>query len=197
MEMNRERKVVGNVLTSTYLPPIRIQIDPTFHYLGKHQFILYEVANVEVFVFVVADQQYVRRALVIDFEGYLEDNTYTYNYPATATINLSGQEYIADASLLTHDLRAKLRPDSDPIQIFSFIQQQGYTLPDAFMIQRFVRLADAAKRSELLVFYLEDAISLGVSEAELSANGLAPTKREHILKELSERAKASFTIVST
>src|SRR6266487_684841 len=113
MDVVKERDVVGNVLISTYLPPVRIQVDPAFHYLGKLQFILYDVAHVEVFVFVVADHQHATRVLVIDFEGYLEDNTYTYEYPTTATLNLGGQEYLADAWLLTNELLTQQRPDSD------------------------------------------------------------------------------------
>jgi hypothetical protein len=192
----KERDVVGSLLTSTYLPPIRIQVDPAFHYLGKLQFTLYNVAQVEVFVFVVADRQHATRVLLFDFEGYLEDNTYTYEYPTTATVNLGGQEYLADAWLLTDELLAQQRPDSDVIQIFTFIQQQGYTLPNTAMVQRFVRLVDAAKRNELLVFYIEALASLGVSEAERSAEELAPAQRERITQAVGERAIASFRVVS-
>jgi hypothetical protein len=195
MEIVKERYVVGNVLTSTYLPPIRIQVDPAFHYLGRLHFILYDVARVEVFVFVVGERHHATRVLLIDLEGYLEDNTYTYDYPTSASVNLGGQDYIADAWLLTDELLAQQRPDSDLIQIFAFIQQQGYTLPNVAMIQRFARLVDAAERNELLVFYMQDVATLGVTEADLNSDEPVLVQRERITQAVRERVAASFSIL--
>ena len=194
MATTNERDVVGNVLTSTYLPPIRIHVDPAFQYLGTLQFVLYDVARVEVFVFVVADRQHVTRMVLIDFEGYLEDTPYTYDYPPTTTVNLGGQEYLADAWLVTDELLAQQRQDSDLVQIVTFIQHHGYTLPHAAMLQRFVRVVDAAKRHEVLIFYLEEVASRALTTAERTADGPVLPHHEHIMQEVRERAMTSFMI---
>jgi len=66
------RVVKDQVLTSTYLPPIRINFDNRFKYIGTQKFILYERAQVEQFFFVEADsRRRIKRMYFAQFEGYL------------------------------------------------------------------------------------------------------------------------------
>lgn len=148
-------------------------------------------------MFVVADRQYVTRLLLIDFEGYLEENNYTYDYPTTATVNLGGQEYLPDAWVVTDEMLVQQRPDSDLMQIFRFVQEQGYSIPNAAIIQRFVRVVDETKRNELLICYMEDVTALGMTEADLAADERTAAQRENIIQDVREHAVASFTILST
>ncbi len=53
----RTRLVKGQVLTSSYLPPIRVKFDKAFTYLGTQNFVLYGRAQVEQYFFVAADSQ--------------------------------------------------------------------------------------------------------------------------------------------
>ncbi len=71
------RDVDGNTLSSTAMPPIRIKVDDAFQYAGALHFILYDVAHVDVFLFVAAEQRHIHRLLIVQFEGYLDDNDYT------------------------------------------------------------------------------------------------------------------------
>ena len=89
-----------------------------------------------------AAQRHVTRLLVIQFEGYLEDNDYTYDYPVIQAVKLDGQEYIADAWLMRDEMLALQRPDSDLARVFALLQERGYHIPRLGMLQRFVRLVD-------------------------------------------------------
>ena len=95
-ESNQMRRVKGQVLTSTSLPPIRIKFDKAFKYVGSQSFMLYDRAQVEQHFFVNADKQKrIKRMYMMQFEGYLPNIKATYDYPVTKTVTLGGQTYIA------------------------------------------------------------------------------------------------------
>src|SRR6266851_3988344 len=97
-QYNQVRGVKRQVLTSTSLPPIRIKLDKAFKYVGSQSFILYDRAQVEQHFFVNADKEKrIKRMYMMQFEGYLPNVNSTYDYPATKTVNLGGQTYIANA----------------------------------------------------------------------------------------------------
>jgi hypothetical protein len=72
IEANQTRRVKGQVLTSIYLPSIRVRFEKSFKYIGSQKFILYNRARVEQVFFVDADnQQRIKRMYMMQFEGYL------------------------------------------------------------------------------------------------------------------------------
>src|SRR3954454_22857683 len=92
-----ERFIESNVLTSTALPRITLKIADDLHYLGRVKFILYGVADVDLFIFASAPTgKQVDRIFLVQFEGYLDTNEHTYTYPAAHTVTLNGQDYIHD-----------------------------------------------------------------------------------------------------
>ena len=91
-EANQTRRVKGQVLTSIYLPSIRVRFDKRFKYIGSQKFILYDRAQVEQVFFVDADnQQRIKRMYMVQFEGYLPNINATYDYPATKLLVLAGK----------------------------------------------------------------------------------------------------------
>ena len=182
-----QRTVDGNTLSSTAMPPIRIKVDDAFQYAGALHFILYDVAHVDVFLFVVAEQHHIRRLLIVQFEGYLDDNDYTYDYPITQTITLGAHGYLTDASAVNLPLLIQERPDSEIARIVTFLRDKGNRMADDVISQRFVRLVDEARRNEILLFYGEELTDTSLA-ADLASGG-------QIAQDLQERALASFTIV--
>jgi hypothetical protein len=175
------RQVKDQVLTSTYLPPIRIKFDDKFKYAGTQKFILYERAQVEQFFFVDADTAgRIRRMYFAQFEGYLPAVDAKYDYPVKETVTLGGQTYIVNAESVPNvSAVLKQNPESDAAHAASFLESKGYRLGESIRFQRFVRLVDDAKRNELILVYVEDAGALP-----------APEK-----KEFSTRALQGFTIL--
>ncbi len=72
------RHVSGQTLVSSHLPAVEIDVAPAFTYVDRFQFILYDAAHVESFVFAAAGAGQAGRLLVLQFEGYLESNDFTY-----------------------------------------------------------------------------------------------------------------------
>ena len=66
------RTVENNLLVSSDLPTIKIKVSDRLEYVGRLQFVLYEVAEADIFVFAEADTHHaLKRWLVGGFEGYL------------------------------------------------------------------------------------------------------------------------------
>ena len=181
----RTRRVKGRVLTSTFLPPIRIKFDKSFKYVGSQSFILYDRAQVEQHFFVDADkQQRIKRMYMMQFEGYLPSIKATYDYALTKTVNLGGQTYIVNAESIPNVPAAlKQNPQSDVTRAASFLESKGYRIGESIIFQRFVRLVDEAKRNEFILLYVEDTATGAFAENEKAR------------QEFSSRALKGFTIL--
>ena len=84
-EQQQRRRVKGRTLVSDILPPIRIKFDKDFKYVGSQSFTLYNSAQVEQFFFVAASGNRIKRVFMVQFEGYLPNNTHTYKYEISNT----------------------------------------------------------------------------------------------------------------
>jgi hypothetical protein len=167
-EPNQVRGVKRQVLSSTYLPSIRVKFDKRFKYVGSQKFVLYERAQVEQHFFIAADkQQHIKGMYMVQFEGYLPSVNAKYDYPATKTVSLGGQTYIADAESIPNVSAAlKQEPQSDVARAASFLASKGYRVGESIRFQRFVRLVDEAKRNEFILLYVEDAPAGASTENE-------------------------------
>lgn len=177
------RRVTGRVLSSTSLPPIRIRFGKSFRYAGSQQFTLYERARAEQHFFVEADgRRRIRRMYMAQFEGYLPGVDASYNYSATSTVRIAGQDYIVNAEVVP-SVRAALSqdPQSDAARAVSFLESKGYRLPEGVVFQRFVRLVDEAKRNEFILLYVED---------------LKGADKEKARREISDRALKGFEVLN-
>ena len=177
------RVVKGQVLTSTYLPAIRVRFDRRFRYVGSQKFVLYERAQAEQHFFVDADaRRRIRRMYMLQFEGYLPGVDATYSYEARETVRLGGEEYIVNAESVPN-VGAVLtqQPQSDAARAVEFLKGKGYSMGESVRFQRFVRLVDESKRSEFIMLYIEDA---GASQAD-----------EKSMREFRERALKGFAIL--
>jgi hypothetical protein len=175
------RQVKRQVLTSTYLPAIRIRFDDEFKYVGMQKFILYERAQVEQYFFVDAtSQRRIQRMYMVQFEGYLPGIDAKYEYPVTETVTLGGQTYLVNAETIPNvSAVLKQDPQSDAAHAASFLESKGFRLNESIRFQRFVRLLDEAKRNEIILLYIEDAGASAAQEKE----------------EFSARALKGFTVL--
>jgi len=192
----QRRRVKGRTLTSDALPPIKIKFDKDFKYVGSQSFILYNSAQVEQFFFADADQGRIKRIFMVQFEGYLPDNTHTYTYNISNTVKLGALDFMYDTSVVNVPAFRKQYPDSDAGRAAAFLEGKGYQLEGEDIIyQRFVRLVDDARRNELLIIYYENLSGTGFTAADLSENGRAASQREKVFQEVRQRALKNFTVM--
>jgi hypothetical protein len=189
------RTVKGQVLTSTEMPAVWLEFDKAFKYAGGHDFILYNVARAEQHFFVDADKQgRIKRLYWVQFEGYLPDNTHTYKYNVTKSVNIGGFDFIADA--YARNIKANPgRADSDGSRARAFLESKGFRWgSDEILSQRLVHLIDEAKRNELMIIYAEDLTALGLTAADLATGGSAAARWGGVSNELLNRAMKGMKV---
>jgi hypothetical protein len=189
-----ERTVEGGVLISRRDPAIRLAFAGAVEYAGADRWVLYDVADCEVHVFVEAGaQRRVKRLYWVQFEGYLPDVPHRYEYDSPGRVTMGGLEFFADGGAQRSDAPYR-RPDSDREHVVNLITAKGYRLPEALMIQRFVHLTDDTRRRELMIIYAEDLAPTGHSVDDLREGGKAADRWPKIEKALRRRALAGIKL---
>jgi hypothetical protein len=150
-----ERMVEGTTITSTADPAIQIRLPRAARYLGADRWDLYDVCDAELHVFVEADPgKRVRRLYWVQFEQYLPNNTYTYDYPFKEKLTHGGLEF--DVTPNFRRTTRVSRPGSDREHVIAMLTKHGYTLPPETLSVRLVNLLDDSRRKELMFIYSED-----------------------------------------
>ena len=187
-----QRTVEGNRVISKALPAAVLEIAEGMTYAGTQRFDLYNVANAEQHFFVERDGNRVKRFLWIQFEGYKEDNTITYNYK-DSTVTHSGQSWHRRlAPFRIPD--ADARPESDGAKARGFIKEKGWTLGPEVLMERLVWILDSPARNELMVIYMEDLADQGLTVPDLRVGGKAVDRWPSISEAFHQRALKAFRI---
>ena len=188
------RRVAGQVLTSKNMPAVQLEFDKAFKYAGGQSFVLYDVANAEQHFFVDADKDgRVKRLYWVQFEGYLPDNTHSYDYKSPKIVNIGGFDFFAD--IYARSLKGNLgRPDSDGNRARAFLESKGFKPGTEVISQRLVHLVDEAKRNELMIIYLEDLSGTGFTAADLNEGGSAHAEWSNLSQAVLARAQKFMKI---
>ena len=190
------RTVKGRTLSSADLPAVRLEFGKDFKYVGTHTFILYNVARAEQHFFVDADKDgRIKRLYWIQFEGYLPDNTNSYNYKGAKTVNIGGLDFFAD--VYARNIKTSPgRPDSDAAKGRAFLESKGFRLgSDETVSERFLHYIGPDKRNELMIIYIEDLGLSGMTAADLGPNGKDAAKWPTFSEGVLERAIKDMKIL--
>ena len=189
-----QRRVEGQVLTSTALPALRLKFDAALKFTGNQSFTLHGVAQAEQYYFVEADEQRrIKRMFIVQFEGFLPGNDNTYNYPANKTIRLGEHDYITNAAAVPNvSASLKQNPDTDAAHAAAFLESKGYRHGEDVLFQRFIRVVDEAKRHEFILIYIEDLRGSGFAATDLAKGGRAAEQRDRVFQDLQNRALKSL-----
>ncbi|HST03172.1 MAG TPA: hypothetical protein VLQ48_00375 [Chloroflexia bacterium] len=196
MDARAVRQVQGHTINSGAQPAIKLRIADDLAYLGSLRFLIKGIAEAEVFLFADADsEKQITRLLVIQFEGFLDNNNYTYEYPIRNTVMLGQHQYVHDTFVyaIAPDLE---EADSDSAQTFGFILKQGYTLPIEIVSCRLIRALDSTRRTEILFSYAEDLSLRGLSADNISSDNRPTPPYAYLEEELLRQALSSFTVAA-
>jgi hypothetical protein len=196
--MTPDRFVQDTTLVSTALPAVRIQVTPAFQYAGYVEFNLWDVAAGTRYIFVDTADRQIRRLFLLQFEAYLPTNAHTYNYRFTDPRILGGQRFQHGTYAFSNAAIARERPGSEAPLTAAFLQAQGYTFADEWMMSRFVTVPDAARRHELILFYMEMVPATGHTLAEFytgtGEDAVATPLWRQIAAGLTARSLQNFTV---
>ena len=191
------RNVQNNLLVSTELPAIRVQVAEPFRYIGKFEFALKGIAAGERYVFVDVVAKKIKRLFVFQFEGFLPDNNHTYNYDFSEAEMISGHRFRQNTWAYGNEQLLRDSPGDEGALTAQFVREQGFDLEDELIMSRFLTVPDAARRNELILFYLENASTTGYPISTFY-DERAETTAPHwdlISVGLTVRSRQSFTII--
>lgn len=182
-----ERLVHGSTITSRHDPAITIRLPKAARYAGAARWDLYDVCDAEIHVFVEADEQkQVQRLYWVQFEGYLPNNIYRYDYPFTEKTTHGGRGF--DVSTSYGASNKPVRAGSDFERVRALVSSAGYHLPPETMSVRLVNMLDDSKRKELMFIYSED-LALSGTTVEGLDQPQGKARWEALKAGLVERAK--------
>jgi len=190
--LHGQRTVSGNRITSNEFPKATFEAVSGLQYAGTQRFELYGVADAEQHFFVELDGNRIKRLLWVQFEGYLPNNSHTYNY-RDETVEHSGKTWHRriSAALIPE---TEARPESDGAKARAFLKSKGWTIGANVMLERLVWVLDSPARHELMVIYLEDLADQGFTAADLNEGGKARDQWVARADAFHTRALASFRI---
>jgi hypothetical protein len=195
--MGAEREVEGNVLVSSDLPRITLRVDEGLRFVGRLQFVLYDFAEADVFVFAEADEGgRLSRWVIVQFEGYLESNSYTYNYSSPTTVRVGSHEYLHDYYVADREsVSEPERPGSDAERVSGLLREKGYVEPVRSMRVRLVRLIGEERRRELLLIYGESLDERTELAGRLPANAFLGEEHAEVAEGLLRRALGAIEVM--
>jgi hypothetical protein len=185
-----QRAANGNVVTSSAAPQVRIEVPARASYVGTDAWVLYGIADCRQFVYAEPDSnKTVKRLYWIQFESYLPSLPRLHHqYTSKRHARLGGLDFYVDTwnednrkpnaheealAPLETFLRSKgyavppgIGTGSDEQHVDTLLAAKGYRLPGVTASVRFVHLADAQHRKELMIIYREDAAA-GATPDEL------------------------------
>jgi hypothetical protein len=186
--------MTDGVLISREDPSLAIDVADEFEFVGRHPFTIRDVAAGERFVFVQAEDHQAQKLLMVQFEGFLAgiDNFYRYDLsgkPVVANYPFRSNGY---AFNIVEDMIAN--PKSESAATYPFLESKGYSVPDELMMWRSLTVADEARNKEMIIFYIEDVKSAGLTLADLYVDDSETDVWISIQKDLESRANDAFRI---
>lgn len=200
INMTPQRHVTDNVLVSGAMPSIQIRVHPPLTSLTALKFVVMETQHVELYLFAERDEDgHLKRALTVQFEGYLPDNNFRYDYDLTHKVRLGDFDYLHDTGVLKLDAALKRRPEGDLAAWVGWLKTNGggesYPNWNELIYSRYVRLLDRARRDEILILYFENLKDLGYTVDDLVSGGPRAGDLPGLSAGVRQRALASFSVV--
>ncbi|MDX1673306.1 MAG: SRPBCC domain-containing protein [Longimicrobiales bacterium] len=165
-------EVTGHTLTVHSWPPVTVEVDPSFTYVGARSFQLYDVSSARVHAFVEAGpDSVVDRLYWFQVEEVLPSSHHHYDYSGLPrTLERAGLTFVADARYGPGYTLDSVDEAGDVARVLRLLADAGYRMPEQMMRLRMVTLDDVARR-ELLVMYVESLAGQGLSPAALRSPG--------------------------
>ena len=191
------RTVSGNDLISNHDPAAVLRFDPAFRHVGGQKFILYGVASVEQHFFVETTEDDELESLFwVQYEAYLPGKRYTYDYSdSPLRVTLGDYDFHTDTEVVGFDPERKRRRGTDGAMVRQFLASKGYALPKDFVYARLVYLTDESRQKELMIIFIEDLASHGLSAANLKEGGAEASRWPEVERAHLDRIQSTLTVL--
>ena len=190
------RSLNKNTIVSLKNPPIRVDVDEQLPHVGILNFKLKEVAQVERYIYASHDEsKRIQRLFIAQFESFLPDVKGDYKFQVINPTRLGNHDYQTDIGIFNFAERIASNPKAEAEYTKALLDKNNLKADDDFLVARYARITSEDKRTELILFYLENLKDLGLTRAELEPNGSRTSQAEKLFRDFADRALKSFKIV--
>jgi hypothetical protein len=149
----------GLLLQSAADPKIALQIAARFVPIPPVQISL-ESTDVDRRIFVDADASHtIKRLVIVQFERVRPDQSFKFVYPSTPPYTFYGTTYRVGTYVYDDKQDAANAPNRESGATRQALAMQGYVIPRFYRCARLARVASPDGRSEIIIFYNENADS--------------------------------------
>lgn len=190
------RSTNKNTITSQKNPPIRIDVDEQLQHVGILNFPLKGVAQVERYIYARHDEsRRIQRLFIAQFEAFLPDIKDSYTFQVINPTRLGSHDYQTNIWIYNFAERIAENPGAEAEFTKALLDKNNLKADDDFLVTRYARITSDDKRSELILFYLENLKDLGFTRAELEPkDGNRTPQAEKAFRDFSDRALNGFKI---
>lgn len=176
-------------------PELGLTINGRFNYVGSFDFTIPKFSNGQRYVYVDADaKKNVRRMLILQFEQVLADSSETYRYDFSKAEQIGKYRFRHNTFAFSNKAGRQENPNNEGELTVTFLEKKGYRLSDEWMASRFVAVPDAARKSEVIVFYLERIEGTGHRLADLYNGDDRTDLWQRLSVGLTSRSRSVFKI---
>jgi len=204
-----DRYFTDGVFISKTLPDIAIRLPESLTYVGQTVFTLGQEAQVDRHHFLDTDADgNIRRLIILHFESFLPTSEQTFNYrvpnPANqagpdyrfspAAVQLGAHEYIHNTWFFDAAANIRANPGKELARTAQLLDDHGYALPGELQMSRYVRVVDAERKSELILFYIEPLAPTGFRAADFLGGGRGAAVFDQLSAEITARSGNVFIV---
>jgi len=168
-----------------------------FKYVGSFDFTIPNIAKGKRYVYVDADRQKrVSRMFIIQAETIIPESNEIYRYSFANAERLGAHLFRHNTFAFSNAEGRRENPNGEGPLTVDFLAKKGFSLSDEWMASRFVAVPDPAKKSEIILFYMERVDRTGNSVTNFY-NGQDPTPVwQKIAADLNSRSRKAFVVKS-
>ena len=186
--------VHDGVLISLNEPSLAIKVANKFEYVGRHSFVIRDVAAGERFIYVLSTDKLVEKLFMVQIEGFFPHLDNYYRYDLTESPMVAGYPFRSNGYAFNVADSIAANPGGESDETFQFLRSNGYLLPENFMMWRSLTVVDDNRKKEIILFYLEDMEPSGLKLADLHSDDTATIAWIEFQKGLEIRGNSSFRL---
>lgn len=193
-----ERRIVENTVVSENSPALAIRVAPELVYLGRHAIRIRDVAAGERIVFAEHSAGDVKRMLILQYEGFLPGIDEQYRYNLSNSPVVAGYPFRSNAYAFDMTVSRRENPGGEAADTARFLEAKGLTFPNIWMMWRSLTVTDAARRNELIIFYVEapENPELAIADIYDPVTDRSTDFWRRYTPGLEQRANASFQLAT-
>jgi hypothetical protein len=169
-------------------------VDSSFSYVGRHPIAIGNTGAGERFIFIDDQQGSPPRLFIVQFEGFLPGVNDEFRYDLSASPTVANYPWRSNGYAFDLGDSVAANPTGEAAATRSFLEAKGYAVPEQWMMWRSLTIADAKRKKEAIIFYIEDVQSAGLSLDDFYFNDEPTSEWIAIQEGLESRANRSFQL---